>query len=223
MNSCYSHDSRLHELEVLTRDYARYSRSAGGMASVLGGLCCIASYLAGGLLAPSSALRVGLIALPLLWLLVKWWMTHHYYQRFGHVEEQAPRVDRLVHVLCTLVVLVVAVSSTVHVDAWPPTAGEFGYLLLLWLLLPASWFCLRSAQDFIVGTFLFCQAALVCQGFTYPIIGTGAAAGEWKLALIALLFPLVALLMIRSGIVDHRRFIALHERLSRLHDIGGAA
>ena len=40
-------ETRLHELESLTRSYARYSRSAGGMSSVLGGVLCLIAYLGG--------------------------------------------------------------------------------------------------------------------------------------------------------------------------------
>lgn len=216
-------ESRLHELEALTRDYARYSRSAGGLASVLGGLCCIASYLAGGLLPTSPALRIALVALPLAWLLAKQLLARRYYQRFGHVEEQETAAVRRTHVFCVGVVLLMAVLVTIGTRSWPLGAGKLGYLALLWLLVPAGWFWLRSPLEFFVGTFLFCQAAVSCAGFAYPVVGTAEAAANPPMALLALLFPLAALLFVGIGVADHRRFLALRERLAHLRDAGDDA
>lgn len=208
----------LGELESLTRDYARYSRSAGGLASVLGGVFCLLSYLLGGLLPLTPVLRVALVALPFVWLLAKQGMVHRYYQRFGHVEEQESAAERRTHRLCLGVTLAVAVLLTVSALSrdMPPASGVVGYLALVWLLALAGWRWLRSPLDFFVGAFLFCQAALLCVGRAYPVIGTVAAHDAPPMALLALLFPLAALLMIARGVVDHRRFHGLRERLARL-------
>ena len=216
-------ENRLQELETLTRDYARYSRSAGGLASVLGGLCCIASYLVGGLLPVSPTLRIVLVALPLSWLLAKQILARRYYQRFGHVEEQETTAVRRTHVFCVGVVLLVAVLVTAGTRAWPLGADKLGYLALLWLLVPVGWFWLRSPLQFFVGTFLFCQAAVSCAGFAYPVIGTAGAAANPPMALLALLFPLAALLFIGTGVADHRRFLALRKRLTHLGGAGEGA
>ena len=203
------------ELESLTRDYARYSRSAGGLAAVLGGVFCLLAYLLGGLLPPTPALRVLLATLPLAWLLARQVMLRRYYQRLGHVEEQESAAECRTHRSCIGVALVVAVLVTVSalVRGTHLSPGTMGYLALLWLLVLAGWRWLRSPLDFVVGTFLFCQAALFCVGRGYPVIGTVAAAVHPPLALLALLFPLAALLMIVRGVADHRRFLQLRERL----------
>lgn len=215
---------RLHELETLTRDYARYSRSAGGLASVLGGVFCLGSYLAGGLLPLTPVLRAVLVALPLVWVLVRQWLVRRYYQRYGRVEEQVRASERLTHWCCVATVVGVATWVTVAVvsrhGALAP--GDYGYLALVWLLAPVVWFWLRSPLDFIVGTFLFCQAAVTCAGFTYPVVGTGAAAANPPMALMTLMFPLVAVVFMVVGVIEHRRFLALCERLARLRD-GAAA
>lgn len=216
---------RLGELESLTRDYARYSRSAGGLASVLGGICCLLSYLLGGLLPMTPTLRVVLIALPLVWLLARWGMARRYYQRFGHVEEQESAVERRTHRLGLGVTLAVAVLLTASAlsNGAQLSPGSAGYLALLWLLALAVWRWLRSPLDFVVGAFLFCQASLLCVDRVYPVIGTAAAQDALLMALLALLFPLAALLLIARGVADHRRFLQLRERLLRLRDaaVGG--
>jgi hypothetical protein len=89
--------SRLRELESLTRAYARFSRSAGGLGSVLGGALCLLSYFLGALLPLTPALQVGLIAIPFVWLLSKGWLVRRYYQRFGRAEEMQTRFEHILH------------------------------------------------------------------------------------------------------------------------------
>lgn len=206
------------ELESLTRDYARYSRSAGGLASVLGGVSCLLAYLLGGLLPETPVLRIVLVALPVAWLLARQGMAHRYYQRFGHVEEQESVAERRTHRSCIGVALIVAVLVTVSALSHGayPSLGTAGYLALVWLLVLAGWRWLRSPLDFVVGVFLFCQAALLCVGRGYPVIGTVAAVANPPMALLALLFPLASLLMTVRGVADHRRFLQLRERLLQL-------
>jgi len=211
----------LNEMEALTRSYARYSRSAGGLGSVLGGVLCLASYFTGALLPSTSAVSGALVAMPFVWLATKQWLAHSYYQRFGRVEEQETRTDRWTHRFCVAVSLAVALGITVFgligLGNLPAgaLAGLTGYLALLWLLPLAAWRWMRSATDFIVGVFLICQAALACVGQAYPMIGVSPDA-SWHLTLTALMFPVVAVFMIAAGIRDHRRFQSLRQRLEEL-------
>lgn len=216
---------KLDELAELTRDYARYSRSAGGLAAVLGGTFCLLSYLLGGLWPTMPVLRVALVALPLVWLLAKQVMARRYYQRFGFVEEQETAVEQRMHRFRVGIVVLVAVAITSSLAAheWPASTGAAGYLALVWLLVPATWRWLRSPLDFVIGVFLFCQAALLCVGRAYPVIGTAATRDAPPMALLAVLFPLAALLMVARGIADHRRFKPLCERLSQLRVEAGLA
>ncbi|BFI96462.1 MAG: hypothetical protein RSP_19720 [Rhodanobacter sp.] len=216
---------KLDELACLTREYASYSRSAGGLASVLGGVSCLVSYLLGGLLTPAPTLRIGLAALPVLWLLAKQSMARRYYQRFGHVEEHESVTDRRIHRCCIAVTVLVAVPATIRVfaHAGHPSAMDTAYITLLWLLVLAGWRWLRTPLDFVVGAFLFCQAAVSCAGFAYPVVGTVVAAANPPLALLALLFPLAAALLVARGVADHRRFRSLRERLLQFRDKAGAA
>ncbi|MGH8226111.1 MAG: hypothetical protein ACRER1_08180 [Gammaproteobacteria bacterium] len=215
-------DRPISDLETLTHAYARYSRSAGGLGSVLGGTLCLASYFCGALLPLTPAVRAALIAMPLVWLGAKLWLTRNYYQRFGHVEEQEKPSERRMYRFCVVVSLLVALAITVvdligmfrHPDR--VSAGLIGYLVLVWLLPLAAWRWMRSALDFIVGVFLICQAALACVGATYPMIGFTYGAEAAKMSLIAVIFPLVAVIMIAVGVAEHRRFHAIRNRLETL-------
>ena len=219
--------ARLDELEALTRRYARYSRSAGGLSSVLGGVLCLLAYFGGQLLHGVAWARPVLMAIPAVWLLAKGWMMHRYYQRLGHVEEQETALDRRVHGFCVAVVLLVALAITIGFGAsarphpWSLPAGMPGYLALLWLLVLAAWRWLRSPLDFIVGVFLFCQAAMVSAGGYYPLIGTTHTGQAALMSLVALMFPLAALAMIASGIAEHRQFRALRMQLEQLCAMSG--
>ena len=210
------------ELETLTRDYARYSRTAGGLGSVLGGTLCLVSYFSGALLPLTPPVRAALIAMPIVWLAVKLWLSRNYYQRFGRVEEQERLNERLTYWLCVAVSVFVALGITVvsligvfrHPGQAP--AGLAGYLILVWLLPLAAWRWMRSALDFIIGVFLICQAALACLGQAYPMIGLAHDAEAAKLSLIAVMFPLVAIATIGAGIIQHRRFHLIRARLETL-------
>lgn len=213
--------TRLEELEALTRRYARYSRSAGGLSSVLGGVLCLIAYFGGQLLHGAAWAEPVLIAIPAVWLLAKGRMMHRYYQRLGHVEEQETPLDRRVHRFCVAVALLVALAITVTLGLaarphpWSLPAGMFGYLALVWLMVLAAWRWLRSPLDFIVGVFLFCQAAMVSAGSYYPLIGTTHTDQALLMSLVALIFPLAALAMIASGVAEHRQFRALRLQLER--------
>ncbi|MEO6801480.1 MAG: hypothetical protein ABI178_16200 [Rhodanobacter sp.] len=213
---------RLRQVEELTRSYARYSRSAGGLSSVLGGVLCLIAYFGGPLLPSMPLTRAVLIAIPAGWLLAKGWMTHHYYQRLGHVEQQETPAERRMHRLCVAVVLLVALAITAGLGtvakqhSWFLPAGMLGYLALLWLLVLATWRWLRSPLDFIIGVFLFCQAALVSGGGYYPLVGTTHTHQAMLMSLVALMFPLVALAMIAKGLAEHRQFRILRQRLEQL-------
>lgn len=219
--TCEQHHSA-DELEALTRAYSRYSRSAGGLGSVLGGILCLIAYFVGALLPLTPAVRIALIAMPFVWFAAKSWLTRHYYQRFGRVEEQENPNERLVHRWSLIAtILVAAIITAVDVTGifrhtGTLSAGLVGYLLMLWLLPLAAWRWMRSALDFIIGVFLICQAALACVDQAYPMIGLAHGAEAAKLSLIAVMFPLVALVMIGAGIAEHRRFHAIRARLEAL-------
>lgn len=214
---------RLQELEMLTRCYARYSRSAGGLGFVLGGVLCLASYLAGGLLPLTLPLRIALMAIPLAWLLAKTGLSRFYYQRYGHVEEQESEAERRRQqrvVVMSLVIALLIVAGLLQMT-WPNwkslIPNGIGYIALVLMIPLAAKFWLRTRLEFIVGTFLFCQAAVVSAGFTYPLPGTAHTLSFSLLSIITLMFPIAALGMIHVGMLDHRRYQQIVARMEQLH------
>jgi hypothetical protein len=192
---------RATRLRELTREYSRFSGSAGGLSAVVGGLLCLASYAAGGMLPATPLLRAALIGTPILWLIWKQWMASRYYQRFGQVEElttASERKLRLVFAGCTALVSLLVAAGTLHGlapiggEAW--SLGAAGYMLTILLLPYIVWRWLRSPLDFAVGVFLLCQAALAFDGRSYPL---------WSSALV---FPIASLILINLGIRDHKKF-----------------
>lgn len=201
------HD-RLHEL---TREYSRYSRSAGGVSAVLGGALCLASYLAGGLLPMSRALQIGLVAIPLVWLLVKQGMARYYYQRLGQVEEIETPGERNTRLSITLGVALICLAvvtgflsgeTPLGDPAWDLRSVGFATLVVSAPII--GWYWLRNPLDLAVGVFLLCQAALAITGDRYSLWGS------------AVVFPAAALLLIVAGIRDHRKFLAVRTEIRNL-------
>src|SRR3546814_8164006 len=71
-----------------TSRYARYSRSAGGLSLVIGGVLCLAAFVIGATVGLTPAWRYTLVAAPLLWLASKELLRAFYYQRAGAVRER---------------------------------------------------------------------------------------------------------------------------------------
>ncbi|MDN5865471.1 MAG: hypothetical protein L0I62_09725 [Gammaproteobacteria bacterium] len=223
MNPPVGHeDLHLDEYETLTRAYSRYSRSAGGLGSVIGGVLTLVSYFLGALLPLTPALSIGLIAIPFVWLLAKGGLVRRYYQRFGRVEERLSKAQRRSRrfnlAVSTLIALAIVgvVLSREWPQLWSLSPRDIAYLVLVLMIPIAVWRWLRSPLDFIVGVFLFCQAAVVSVGLSYPLIGTTQGYEATMMSLVALIFPVAAVVMIRAGIIEHRRFLRLRARLDEL-------
>jgi hypothetical protein len=202
---------RLAEVESVTREYARFSRTAGGLGSVLGGLLCLASYLAGGLLGTSGPVRVALVAAPLAWIAAKELMRRHYYQHLGRVDEGSTRRERNGRLARTTFVALVSIAVTAAVLARPERGADVaGYLAVVAAMPVVAWLWLRTPLEFVTGTFLMCQAALAFTGNTYPLLG------------VATIFPFAAVGLIVAGARDHRRFRVLSARIRQLTGVAGA-
>ncbi len=198
-------------LHALTREYARYSQSAGGLAAVIGGGLCLTAYIAGGLLPMSTPLRIALVATPFLWLLLKQAMARHYYQRLGQVEQLTTPDERHIRLMLTTLtaaisIVVAATSLTGKTPFGTPSwdLRTAGYVSVVLSLPVIAWYWLRSPLELAVGAFLFCQAALAFGGSSYPL---------WSSAVV---FPVAALLLIRAGARDHRKFLALRAEIRTL-------
>jgi hypothetical protein len=194
--------------QAMTREYSRYSRSAGGMSAIAGGIACLASFLAGVLLPATIELRAVLIAVPVLWLAGKHWMVHRYYQRFGKVEEQVTPTElnfQRFFIAFTVVISAAIVgfvlTRMVPMGKLPWDPRAIGYLAVVALLPLIVWRWLRTPLEFIVGVFLLCQAAVAFTGQTYALGPT------------TVMFPLAAIALVVVGWRDHQRFLRLQTEM----------
>lgn len=211
MNETVLLPDRLAELEAVTREYARFSRSAGGLGSVLGGLLCLASYAAGGLLGTSGPARAALIAIPFVWIVCKELMRRHYYQHLGAAAEQETRRERNGRVVTTAVTALVSIMVTAGVLARGDRVMDVaGYLAVVAAMPIVAWLWLRVPLEFVTGIFLMCQAAVAFNGSAYPLLG------------VAIVFPFAAVGLIVAGVRDHLRFRRVTERIGRLTGGAGA-
>jgi hypothetical protein len=195
----------LDALNAVTRDLSKFAGSAAGLGSVLGGALCLVAYLAHGLLpAPlPPAARLTFAAFPLAWIAVKETLRRRYYQRFGLAVPPVPRTDRAVGIFCLIVTCAVSagVTATVLAVNRPWTVERVGYLAFV-LLLPPCALLFRSAEEFIVGVFLLCQAAVCVAGHRYAFTET-----------YTILFPIASVGLIAAGVHQHRLFLAARKRL----------
>ena len=197
------------DLADLTRRYARYSRSAGGMASVLGGAFAVLAYAIGTLAAPDApAPRIGLALLPLIWIVSKEMLRVRYYQRFGRVAQRLSTGERRWHLgftLFTLAISVVIIGTIVHgLTVGPRSLADdpwvAGYLAWIAAMPVLVWYFMRTPLEFIVGVFLMAQAALALVGVYYSV-------GQQLQA------PIAGLVLMVIGVREHLEFRSLHREI----------
>jgi hypothetical protein len=203
-------DGRLTELAEVTRAYARYSRSAGGLSLVIGGVLCLAAYFIGALADLGQAMRFLLAGTPLLWIVSKVALTQWLYQRHGRVKEAVSRSDRLWHIGFTAFTAAVSAGIVIFVF----TRGGlglgweiYGYLAFVIALPVLVWFFMRTWMEFVIGVFLVAQAAVVLAGGNYEL-------GQQPQA------PIVAAIAVAWGVKEHLDYRRIRERMQALR--GGA-
>lgn len=199
----------MQRLSELTRRYARFSVTAGGLGSVLGGVLVLITYFVGALVPElSTAARLALASAPFLWIAVKELLRSRYYQRLGRVVETRSRSDRRWHLGFTLFSLVVSLTIIGFVlQSYEPsnlrTFETLGYLACVAAMPLLVWFFMRTTMEFVVGVFLVAQAAMMLGGGSYQL-------GQQLQA------PVVALALIAVGVRQHFEFLDLSRRLDRL-------
>jgi len=192
----------LDQLAARAQRYARYSRSAGGLSSVIGGILLFASFLANAYLELDAVNRVVLALAPLLWLLAKELLRVGYYQRDGRVLQAPTEKEKRSHrwtviylgVISALVLGMLAYSA--FQAGRVPDAGMLGYAVIVAALPLIAWRWFWSVSDFLVGVLLMCQSAVVIGGGNYPPI--------WLLYVGA-----CAAIAVLYGLREHRDYLAL--------------
>lgn len=194
---------RLARLATLTRAYSRYSRSAGGLGTLLGGVFCLLSYFGGALLPITPLLRVVLALLPLVWIATKESLRLGLYQAQGGVREELDQSQQRWHIGLTAFLAigsVLIVGCVLFYRHTPLPSVAWIYLAYVVALPVIGWYFLWSIPEFVVGGFLVCQAAIAAVGLTYPL-GSQLQA------------PLMAVLAILVGWREHRAFRTLRREL----------
>ena len=200
----HNETERLARLAENTCRYARYSRSAGGLSLVIGGVLCLAAFVVGATVELTPAWRYALVAAPLLWLGSKELLRACYYQRAGAVRERLSTRQRrgrfwMVAYLAAMSLFIIgSVAWTAGARAWQWPAIAYIAIVAAMPLVAARWFW--STGDFLVGVLLVCQAAVVIAGHHYP----------WYWILIAALFAAIA---IPTGWREHRDYLRLRDEL----------
>jgi hypothetical protein len=192
----------LDQLAARAQRYARYSRSAGGLSSVIGGILLFASFLANAYMELGAADRIVLACAPLLWLLAKELLRVGYYQRDGQVLQAPTEKEKRSH-RWTVVYLAVISALVLGVLAYTafqagrvPPAGMLGYAAIVAALPLVAWRWFWSVSDFLVGVLLLCQSAVVIGGGNYPAI--------WLVYVGA-----CAAIAVFYGLREHREYLAL--------------
>jgi len=211
MHTPQTHQHRPEEqLADLTRRYARFSRSAAGLASVIGGSLALMTYLLGALAPPDGwAGRLALAATPFVWIATKEILRHRYYQALGRVREvPSPSAERwhmgftLFTAAVSAVVVVSVLWGVVMVPDDGPSPGQWGYLSIVAVMPWLVWRFMPTPLEFIVGVFLLAQAAMMLAGSHYAL---------WEQPQL----PLAAVALMAVGLREHREFRRLRASLRR--------
>lgn len=204
MTSSTLHLDRLAELSLR---YARYSRSAGGLSTVFGGLLLLAFFVVNAYVALTPAARIALAFAPVIWLVAKSLLRRHYYQRDGLALQRPTTSERRQRLWWTAYLVVISLSVATVVVLRLIDQGQglplamAGYLAMVLALPIVAWIWFWSSSDFIVGVLLFCQAAVVLGGHHYPSI--------WLLYV-----GLCSAIVVYIGWREHRDYLQLRRELT---------
>lgn len=195
----------------LTRRYSRFSHSAGGLASTIGGGLALFAYFVGAFTPPEALWgRIGLALTPFIWIVSKELLKRHYYQSFGRVEQVRTVSERRWHIGFTLFTAVIMVVVAGWVTANLVTGERnlqedpwvLGYLALVLMTPVLVWYFMQTPLEFIVGVFLMAQAALSLVGVHYSL-------GQQLQA------PIVGVVLLVIGVRQHLEFLKLRGDLRR--------
>jgi hypothetical protein len=108
----------LERLQTLTREYAKFSKSAAGWGSIIGGTIGLALYAIIQYTDPPGWARVLCGFAPILWLIAKQFAQTRYYQRLGAVREQGTMPVWLERVIQGMVIGTMLCILGASIVAW---------------------------------------------------------------------------------------------------------
>jgi hypothetical protein len=201
-----THPTELDRLATLAGRYASYSRSAGGLSTVIGGGLLLLVFAMNAWMELQPGLRIWLATAPVLWLVAKEVLRRAYYQRAGTALQSPSATQRrwrfwAVVYLAVMAALINAGFLYAAITGGSLAPGQIvGYVVMVALLPLVAWRWVWSVSDFLVGVLLFCQAAVVLGGGQYPPV--------WMVYVGA-----VSLLVIGIGLHEHRDYLQLRREL----------
>jgi hypothetical protein len=200
---------KLEQLQTVTREYAKFSRSATGLSSVIGGIFGLSIFLIGAFSNPPLWARALLVlALP-IWFVLKHWLRTHYYQRHGTALETfdklSTNVERFVQggiggiAAVMLVVCAFLVITNPEKVASLPVLNKIALVAapLAGLLL---WRQINTILEFLVVMNLMVQTVMLASGSNWT----------WGNQATMLLY---SGLLIVIGVIEHLRFQKLEMQL----------
>lgn len=190
------------DLQHLTRDYASFSRSRGGLGNVLGGIIGLVVFGGVWLLGPGLPAAVLTVGLTLVWLVGKEFIRRGRYRRFREAHEAwsgtARQTHRLAMLLLTPLLLAFAVWITAAGQLTAPVAWP--YLIFCFATPWILWRYLYALNEIMIGCGLLFLCAITASGHMPFLLGLT-------------IVPAYSLAMIPLGLAEHRQFRALEVRL----------
>jgi hypothetical protein len=204
--------AHLEHLQTVTREYARFSRSATGLGSVIGGIFGLTIFLIGAFSDPPLWARALMVlALP-IWFLLKTWLRNHYYQRHGTALETLDKlgtnVERFVQGGIGGIATVMLIACAFLVITNPEKIASLPILNKIALLAaPLAglllWRQINTILEFLVVMNLMVQTVMLASGSNWT----------WGNQATMLLY---SGLLIMIGLVEHLRFRKLEAQLQNL-------
>ncbi len=190
------------DLQHLTREYASFSRSRGGLGNVLGGVVGLIVFGVVWLLGSRFSTAVIAIILTLVWLIGKEVIRQRVYRRFGQAQEIWTGSQQRAHQFTTLLLTLASLGFAVALIAggWLTKPVAWPYFVFCVVAPLIVWRLLFTAPEMVLGIVLLFMCAVVASGHTPDLLGL-------------LVGPVYALAMIPLGLKEHQQFLTLERRL----------
>jgi hypothetical protein len=202
----------LHRKDVTER-YAKFARDASGLGSVFGGVLLIVTWAVGALASLDGVVRVFFALPPIAYVIVNQSFKSKYYQRFGRVTASLSTSQRYWHFsyvafMAIVGIVVGAAIVTQPIAGASPSElmqrGAYAAFVLAHPIVVARY--LWTAEEKVVGTALFCEAAVTLGGQHYGV------------DIMALVFVGFGGAAILKGLAQHRDFRKLRAQLEALQE-----
>jgi len=202
MDGAYTRET-IADMQQLTREYASYSRSRGGLVNVLGGVVGLVIFGAVWLFGGNPATAVLTVGLTFVWLVGKEVIRRRLYRGFGEAREVWSGSPRRTHQYLAWIFtpLLLAFAVWIVAAGWLSKPAVAAPYLVFCLATPwIIWRYLYTLNEIMIGFGLLFMSAVTASGHTPFLVGL-------------LMVPCYAAAMIPLGLAEHRQFKGLRTRL----------